>query len=509
MRAKRTAAAALVVGLLAAACGSGDEGPARARGSRDAATAVAPAPGASGEGAPATAGAARSPRSAATARAGSVPAAEIPAPASRSGPAMGVSDKEITVVYYWKGDRTRTSPFLRGTGQESLVDEGEAFLGWVDYINRHASGGGDIMGFPFTLHGRRIKPVVIEAGSSPEDNVAAVSDIRAAKPFAAVAAHGSISTYACPRLAQAGIVNLWTYDLDFDLSGRTKGWCLPGGATFDDQVSVMERYLPRRVARSRTSAGQPRVFGMLYAEYPGLVDSAPVVARRLEAKGIRIAERRSISADLGEAQQQATGIATAFRAAGVNTLIIPDAGAPIAFTAAAEAIGYEPDYVVWPCSGQDQTAMVRLYTSTQWERATGLTCYAQDFMIDLTHGEDNRDTEWYRKYAALGRGEPAAQAPFIYAALLPLVTGITHAGRSLDPESFLEGVDRFRSYRYSALEGRTSKAPHMRLALAQTGRPLVDDYTILRWSPSARYDGKPGAYVFPENGRRYAKDAGF
>lgn len=434
---------------------------------------------------------------------GSSPAIAIEPPSAKAR-TLGVTNKEIKVVYYWKGDRTRTSPYLRGSGLEAVVDEAQAFRAWIDYINEHADGGGDIMGFPFDLNGRKLRGVVVEAGSSAEDNVAAVTDVKAEKPFAAVAAHGSVSTYACPLLAQAGILNLWTYDLDFDLPGRSKGWCLPGGASFDDQAAAMERYLPGRVAKTKSTSGQERIFGFLYAEYPGLVSSGPAIAKRLKARGLNIPVVRSISAELSEAQQQATTIATAFRAAGVNTMIIPDAGAPISFTQAAQSIGWKPDYVVWPCSGQDAPAMVRLYSPTQWDGATGLTCYAQDFMVDLTHEDESRSTEWYRKYESTGRGEPPSPAPFVYAALLPLVAGITEAGRNLTSQRFLDGLDRFKAYRYASATGRTSKSNHMRLALGKRGHPLVNDFTILRWSVNAPSEtAGSGAYVFPEQGRRY------
>jgi len=417
---------------------------------------------------------------------------------------IGVTDKEITVAYYWKGDRTRASPYLRGTGVDALLDEAEAFRAWIEYINEHADGGGDIMGFPFDLHGRKLRGVVIEAGNSAEDNVASVTDIKAAKPFAAVAAHGSVSTYACPLLADAGIFNLWTYDLDYDLAGRSKGWCLPGGATFDAQSEVMKRYLTGRVADTKTSSGAKRVFGVLYAEYPGLTKSAQTFAKELKAAGLNVPVVRSISAELSEAQQQSMAIAPAFRAAGVNTMIIPDAGAPISFTAAAQAIGWNPDYVVWPCSGQDAPAMVRLYTGSQWDGATGLTCYAQDFMIDLRHGGANRTSEWFKKYTSTGRSEAPSQAPFVYAGLLPLVAGITGAGRDLTPERFSDALERFPGYRYAAASGKTSRTNHMHVAVGEHAHPLVDDFTVLRWESSApAQGGGNGAYEFPESGRRY------
>ena len=148
--------------------------------------------------------------------------------------------------------------------------------------------------------------------------------------------------------------------------------------------------------------------------------------------------------------------------------------------------------------------MVRLYSPAQWDGATGLSCYAQDFMIDLAHGTSSRSTEWYRKYESTGRGEPPSQAPFVYAALLPLVAGVTEAGPNLTAQRFLDGLNRIEAYRYAAARGRTSAANHMRVALREREHPLVNDFTALRWSVGARSDSAgSGAYVFPEDGRRY------
>ncbi|HEX9711533.1 MAG TPA: hypothetical protein VGB52_03145, partial [Actinomycetota bacterium] len=127
---------------------------------------------------------------------------------------FGINGNELTVVYYWKGDQTKSSPFLAGTGQEGNVDEGEAFTNLIAYINKHASGGGTIMGFPFDLHGWKLKPIVLEAGKGDDQIRTAEKIASEIKPFAAVSSHGSVSAYVCPRLAKAGILNISTYDLD-------------------------------------------------------------------------------------------------------------------------------------------------------------------------------------------------------------------------------------------------------------------------------------------------------
>lgn len=470
---------------------------------------------AAGDGSSAATGAASSGRvrsaraSVGRANPGTTAAADLRLP-DGSAPTFGVTDEAISVVYYWKGDRTRTSPFLRGTGTESNVDEAEAFRTWIDYINAHPRG--EIMGYRYDLHGRELAGTVVEAGQSAEEQAATAERIASElKPFAALAAHGSVSAYACPFLAAGGIINLATYDLDHALYDRTNGYCLPSAATFDDQVTVMERYLSERVAKTRSTGGQQRRIGLLYAEYPGLVDSAPRLAERFKRAGIPVVSVASVSDSLTEGQQQAAGVVAKFSGDRVNTVVMPDAGAPLSFTHAAEAQGFRPDYVIWPCSGQDVPAMVRLFSAPQWARASGLTCYDAEFMHDLNHEGPSEGTEWYAKYRSVGRGEPPAQAPFLYLNILPLLVGVTEAGPDLTTDRFRRGLANFAPQRYSAVRGRTSEPSSMLLTLDRPGRPLLGDFTVLDWSNTARRDGATltGAYGFPEGGRRYPARGGF
>lgn len=422
----------------------------------------------------------------------------------------GITDTHIEVVYYWKGDQTRTSAFLKGTGVESNVDEGVGFQTWIEYINKHAAGGGSIMGFPFNLHGRKLVGRVIDVGSSPEDASATAEYIASdLKPFAAVAAHGSLSAYTCPRLARAGVFSLATFNVDFGMYGKTNGYCIPSAASFDAQLDAVQGYLSERVADDPyrgTVNQEPRRFGLVYAEYPGLVEAIPEVVARLRSSGVNVVEVASVSASLTDAQGESSNVIAKFVGAGVNTVIIPDAGTPMSFTPAAESHDYHPDYFIWPCSGQDSHAMVRLYNANQWGRAKGLTCYDPQFMHDIVIDDQSRQSEWYTKYMSMSRGEPPAQAPYIYSALLPLVTGITNAGPNLNPKTFGAGLDAFSPYRYSGLGAPASS--NMLLSMDRAERNIVGDFTVLQWSNTAHRGGGSlaGAYVFPENGRRYGRD---
>lgn len=433
----------------------------------------------------------------------------IPSP-DPSAALPGVKGDEIVVAYYWKGDRTRTSPYLAGSGVDTNLDEGQSFTTLIEYINRHADGGATLMGFPFDLHGRRLKGVVLEAGNSPEEYAAVGRRlVEEVKPAVAISAHGSLSAYVCPQLAAAGIHNLSTFDVAPGLVKRTGGYCLPLGASWERQTQVTTSYLATRMGRTPYAGPEgngPRRFGVVWGEHPGLVDSAPRFVDGLRRAGVDVAETATMSADLTEAQQQAGNVVAKMRAAGVNTMVFPEGGAPLSFTQAAEAQQFRPDYYVWPCSGQDTTAMVRLFNAAQWDRAQGLSCYDSDFQTDLANDQRTRRTEWYRQYREVSGDEPPANTGLVYQALLPLVAALTNSGGELTVGAFRGGLDDFDSYRYSGINGRTEDSRRMLLDFDEPDRSMVGDFAEIAWSSGRIAEGSsvPGSYEYPDGEKRYS-----
>lgn len=424
----------------------------------------------------------------------------------------GISGNKLKVVYYWKGDQTMSSPFLHGTGQEGNVDEGEAFTNLIAYINKYADGG-TLMGYKFNLHGWKLDPEVVVAGKGDEQLAAARRIASKIKPFAAVSSHGSVSAYVCPLLAKEKILNISTYDLDFGLTERTGGMCLPQGLSFGAQVDLTTAYLKEHMKTPYMLGAVPqeRRYGLLYAEYPGLVDSGKKVEKMLKAAGIPIVATRTVDPDLTTAGRQQPGVVAAFRDAEVNTILAPDSGSLITFTHAAQGAGYTPDYYVWPCSGADSTGMVRLYNGAQWARAAGLTCYDQHLNADLTNDGFARTTEWYKAYQEMaGDAEPPAPTSLVYQSLLPLLVGITHAGRDLTLERFQAGLKKVKPYRYDAVTGRSTSAKNLLVVTDAADGSQVGDAGKVVWDPKFKQspDSAPGAYTFPEN-RRYRRGESF
>ena len=430
----------------------------------------------------------------------------------------GVTDTEIEVIYYWT-DRTRDSPYRPDNGQANL-DEGQAFHAFIEWMNKHSGDGSKVMGYPFNLHGRKLVPKVIELSKAPEDRARVAEDIAVQhKPFATLASHGSISTYMCDRIAKGGVHNLSTYDFGGNLKGRTNGYCLPLGMSWELQVERTVSYLAwhQKNTRYETSPGvtEPRVYGILYAAYPNLdrsVEGQGGVVERLRGTGVNVGHVAAINPDLGISQAQVPNVVAQFRRAGVNTVVMPDAGAPLNFTNGAQANGYSPDYFVWPCSGQDTIGMVRLFNPTQWARASGLTCYDDHFNPDLVNDDNARATEWYRVWTEMrgtSRDAPSS-ASLIWFNLLPLVAGITESGRNLTVEGFRAGLARLPNYRYDAISGRTDNPINFLQTLSRADQSPIGDVAKLYWSPSRTRSGSAtqGSYVYPEN-RRYREGEAF
>lgn len=416
----------------------------------------------------------------------------------------GIKGNELTIVYYWKGDQTKASPFLAGSGQEGNVDEGLAFRALIKYINKYADGG-TLMGYNFNLHGWKLKPIVLEAGKGDDQIRAAQKIAQEIKPFAAVSSHGSISAYVCPTLAKAKIPNLSTYDLDWGLTERTNGFCLPQGLSWGRQVDLTIEYL-----KAESKANPLKKYGLLYAEYPGLVDSGPKLYDKLIAAGIPVVAKKTVDPDLTTAGRQQPGVIADFQGKGVNSIIAPDSGSLITFTHAAQAATYSPDYYVWPCSGEDSLGMVRLYNANQWRKASGLTCYDKELNADLTNDDNSRKTEWYKAFKEVDSGEPPAPTALVYQSLLPLLVGLTHAGKTLTLERWMEGQRTVKPFRYDAIDGKTTDGSNILVTTHYADGSQVGDCAKVKWDESVTTPGNPapGTYVFPEK-RRYSRGATF
>jgi hypothetical protein len=422
---------------------------------------------------------------------------------------FGVKNNSIYIVYYWKGDRTMTSPFLGPTGQKGAVDEADAFRNFVAYVNKYANGGATFMGFPFNLHGRKLTYDIYDAGQYPETFGSTAEQIKSKPPFVAISSHGGLSDYVCDYLYQAKIFNMSTYDLGRYSGGLykgTNGYCLPQGLAWESQMQLSVSYLSHQNKTTKyqgTVGPINRIYGILYADYPGLKESVAKLKAKLIAQGLKVPVVYQLPTSLTDAGREAPTAVAKFNGKHVNTLIAPDSGAPITFTHAAAAGNYHPDYYVWPCSGEDAVGQVRLYDPGQWSRAEGLSCYDENWNLDLTLDTNARSTQWYHQYQEMaGKKDPPASSPLVYQAMLPMLAGITNAGRDLTVERFRAGMQAFRYphdyFRYDAIHGPTAVTSHFWVALGRLDGSQIGDVGHVTWNSKVHSAGNAstGNYVY-------------
>lgn len=439
----------------------------------------------------------------------------VPVPKSGTIP-LGVdfAKQEIKVVMYWRED-SRSSQYLAGTGASGeTVDDSKAFDALVKYINKHAKGSGQLMGGKIGMGNWLIKPIIVSMNDPAGINAGTIAITKEHKPFAAITARGSLSTETCPAFAAAGIHNFATlHPYVPNIERAYKGYCIPNAISWDQQIDITVNYMKWHkttpyVPGARTpncpvgQASCPRVYGFLYSEYPGLKEQGPIVADRL---GIPAERRASLPAGLSSAAGQPSANALArFVNAGVNTVIMPDGGSPLAFTHSAGQ--WEPDYYIWPCSGQDTTGYTRLLPPKQWDNASGLSCYDDTFDAELTIDSGDRQTQWYAAYKEMNSsGEAPSSTHLVYAALQPLVVGVSNLGdREFTVENFRSALNEFQPYRYNGVSGRTTAADNLLLLMGNSSDGSIwGDMARVSWSPAAE---NPFSYL---DNRRYTSNQSF
>jgi hypothetical protein len=455
-------------------------------------------------------------------------------------PYHGVDFKNriIRLGYYWKGYDAATS----GGASSKQLDEAMAFWRFVQWINKHANDSPTrdctkanstcFMGFPFNLHGFKLDekcvrapgasnwgPCVVQAGEDTNGWATAAIKVRdIASPFAAVSSHGGLSDYGCPILAAAKIFNPVTYNIYDGLTPSTNGYCLPQGFAWERQRAATISYLKGQNATqyctdpTTHSDCKKRVYGILFAEYQGEHAAVMKFAKELHENGINLGKSQSnggdsiysVSTSITQAQQDQALIVAKFRQDGVNTILAPDSGAEITFTHAAEGAAYNPDYYVWPCSGEDAAGQVRLYDAHQWTRAAGLSCYDAHWNLDLTLDDNARQTQWFHQFQEIACpsgsncDDPPATAPLVYEGLLPVLVGLTRAGPDITMEKFFAGIHGFGQYRYHAIDGRTADAAHFLVTMGSPDGSQIGDVAKVTWNGAELTPGNstPGAYDY-------------
>jgi hypothetical protein len=425
-------------------------------------------------------------------------------------PGVDYAKQEVKLSYFW-ADSSKSSQFLPAGAPSDSVDDGKAFDALVKFVNKHAKDGTELMGSKINLGNWKFVYEIVTMNDAGGINTGTTHIAKEYKPFSAITARGSLGSETCPAFAAAGIHTFATLlPYQSNIGGATNGYCIPNGISWDQQIDASVNYLKwnkttNYVPGARQAGGGaacptasptecPRVYGFLYSEYPGLDKQAPQIVSKLRSAGLNIPDNgvASFPVGLSTALQQADGVRQKFQAAGVNTVIMPDGGSPLAITHGAG--NWHPDYFVWPCSGQDTTGYTRLLDPVHWDNAAGLSCYDDTFDADLTIDSGDRNSQWYKAYKEMAPNSEAPSSTYlVYAALQPLIVGISNLGtRDFTVENYRAVLGEFQPYRYNGNTGRTTAGDNILVELGNgADNSLWGDIARVEWSPA------------PENPYRY------
>ena len=415
---------------------------------------------------------------------------------------QGVTDKEIKIVLFSSEPNEQVDAIL-GT-QGLAVDEDvymDAVGQFVKFINAN-----------YELYGRKIviKRIVGDCPTTPPDYdkcTAAAQAVVREKPFAVIWVTSLYATIF-DVWARAGIVSLGGSSFDASYYNRNRPFRYDvgmDGTQAADQIA--EYYCKKLAGKPADRAGpniHPTIGGRKTPRHLGIVvpeiEANVLTAKRVQAKVDKCNGSgkkpllRTYESNIETATTQTQATVSALISNKVTTVVcMCDPIAPVFLTSGMTGNSYYPEHVLPGLGLLDYDLLGRLYDKRQMLRAFG-----PSHLPVLT---DLNDTDQARVWRATGRkGHPcgANGCGLPWAFLNAMATGLQMAGPQLNPLTFERGMLQDLPELYGGVETSTwNWGPGDYTGTA--------DAKEVFWDPGARsrVDGKTGAYIPLNGGKRY------
>ena len=408
----------------------------------------------------------------------------------------GVTADTIKVVVYLAPEQDAVLDFITAAIANDDTNEQvrETYLGYAELFER-----------TYQTYGRRVEIEFLEGSGQSTDEVAARADaVRAVEEMGAFAVWGSpaLTNAWSQEIAARGVICIGCVGVDPpDPNIFTT---LPSG----DQgyLNLAEYILKKLVGNPAEHAGDEalrgteRVFGHLYIESTeSSTPNAEEFAALLEDGGGGLAQQLSYTLDPARLQEQATGIISQFKDAGVTSVIVStDPIALATFTAEATAQEFFPEWIIGPSVLVDTAAFGRTYDQQQWANAFGLS------PLGARTDADSFETlyEWYFDAEAPANDTEGViwPNPAIF------FNALQQAGPNLTTDTLRAGLYAGEPESGSITAPSFSYGDHgLYPAPDQAG---IDDFTEIWWDPDEvgldelEREG-PGMYRYVDGGRRY------
>jgi len=415
---------------------------------------------------------------------------------------QGVTDKEIKIVYFSSEPNEQVDAILATQGLAVPEDQHmDAVNQFVKFINEN-----------YELYGRRIviKRIVGDCPTTPPDYdkcIAAAQQVVKEKPFAVV---WWTSLYATVYdvWSRAGIVSFGGSSFDNAFYNRSRPFRYDvgmDGTKAADQVA--EYYCKKLAGKPADHAGSvihPTIGGRNTKRHLGIIvpeiEANVLTAQRVQSKvdacngGDPKPILRTYESNIETATTQTQATVSALISGKVTTVVcMCDPIAPVFLTSGMTSNSYFPEFMLPGLGLLDYDLLGRLYDPQQMAHAFGPSNLPVLTSLD--------ETDQARVWRATGRpghpcGDNGCGLPWAYLNWLGIA--LQMAGPTLNPLTIERGLLQDLPDLYGGVEtSYVSFGPN-----DYTGN---EDAKEVFWDPGARsrVDGKSGAYVPLNGGKRY------
>lgn len=419
----------------------------------------------------------------------------------------GVTDKEILMVNFSCQPNEQVNAILATQGLAASEAETAAMvnaaLKWMNST--------------YEFYGRKIvwKRVIGDCPSAPEDPArtrAAAAEVAKMKPFMV---NSGVSVAGQDVWSQNGIISIGApyQSEEFYAGRRPYRWDIfPTGQ--EGAASISEYYCKKLAGKPASNAGSlihPQIGNRTTMRKLAIVtpddgQGATLPAARKVVAAVKDCtggkEEPKIftyASDIGRAEEQTrVTVAGLIQEKATTVVCMCDPIAPTFLTKGMTQNSYFPEHIV-PAGGLlDYDVLGRLYDNAQWTHAFGPS--------QLVNPVPFEQSDAARVWRAAGNtGTPCAACNLVTGYLLFMGTAIQQAGPNLNPLTFERGLVGANYSRGGWKE--TGGNPGVYLIKFGPGDyNAISDFREVYWDGAARseIDGKPGAYVPIDNGRRYA-----
>ena len=418
----------------------------------------------------------------------------------------GVTDKEIKFILFQCQSNEQVDAILASQGLAASDQETEAML---DAAVR-------VMNQQYEFYGRQVtwKRMRMDCPTTPPDPARArqaANEVAKEHPFAVYVGGGGAP--AADVFAQNGILTLgvpWN-GKEFYAGRRPFRWDVFPTST--ESADWMVEYYCKKLAHGRASnAGRvihptiggrdtPRKLGIVVPDdgTGTILPAAKAVAAGVkQCSGIDV-PLFTYQSDISRAQEQTRVTVAGLIDAKVTTVTcMCDPIAPVFLANGMTQNNYYPENWMAGLGLLDYDVLGRLYDPAQWSHAFGISQLAEPVPFDQSDA-----TKVWR--AAGNEGEPCRGCGLLTGYMLDLGAKIQMAGPNLNPAT-IEQAEVGNAYHRGGWAETGGQPSVYLIKFGAEDYNAISDFREVYWdaAASSTVDGKQGAYISMNKGRRYA-----